>query len=165
MNEPDLLAHEEASRLGFSLALMWGSEIVEHRTNECTINDVSQIQLYWSRTQTDGNRIKGELLLKELADKPVLNVVDMQYLQRNGHLIPTMTGQDDPRGGSAMLYPHHVIPFWGTIFRWKNSGDLFVLCLVPDFAIRTEVSVGHEVTRSLSDSFGFESPAAMRRAI
>lgn len=74
--------------------------------------DAKQVDLYLSELQKRGKVIEGHKLLKELANKPMLNACVLDYLLKNPDLIP------ESWKGKATF-------FFGTIYR-NSYGSLFV---------------------------------------
>lgn len=89
--------------------------VESHQKSGQFVFDPSKIDLYLSKKQKIGKVIKGDELLKELANKPVLNANVLDYLLAHPELIP------ESWKGKAVF-------FWGTIYR-GSFGFLFVRCL------------------------------------
>jgi len=73
--------------------------------------NAANVALYLDKGQENGGWIEGNKLLKELANKPVLNANVLDYLFAHPHLIPEE-------------WKDKIVFFWGTIYR--QHGDLCV---------------------------------------
>ncbi len=92
-------------------------KIEEHKPGGQLIWDRTNLRLYLSENQHDGQYVRGDRLRKELADKPVLNANVLDYLLDHPHLIP------EEWKNKVEDEPLHIF-FWGTIYRYAN--DIFV---------------------------------------
>ncbi|MBI2475565.1 hypothetical protein HYV69_04055 [Candidatus Uhrbacteria bacterium] len=102
--------------------------------------DPSNLRLYFSPNQLDGNAVVGNNLRADLEDSkvPVLNACVLDHLLAHPELIPK-DWKVDENGNTRQIY------FWGTIYR-RLDGSLFVRCLYwHDGAWRWRCSwLGHE---------------------
>ncbi len=89
-----------------------GWTIEEHKKGGVFKFNPKAISLYLNKKQAKGDRIEGNELRKELADKPVLNANILDYLSAHPELIP-----EEWKG--------KYVFFWGTIYRDSN-GNLYV---------------------------------------
>ncbi len=90
-----------------------GDEVVEHRAAGKLKWDGDEFGLYRSLWQRDRNTIPAAELREELRGQPVLNANVLDYLLKHRHLIP-----EELKG----LY----VFFWGTIYRDRITGQLYV---------------------------------------
>ncbi|EKD56250.1 MAG: hypothetical protein ACD_58C00247G0001 [uncultured bacterium] len=91
-----------------------GWSVKDHKKGGFFKFDPAKISLYLSKKQNKGS-VGGRDLLKDLADKLVINANVLDYLLAHPELIP-----EEWKG--------KFVFFWGTIYR-DSDGDLHVRCL------------------------------------
>jgi hypothetical protein len=113
-----------------------GCTIMEHNKGE-QLEWPIKVELYLSENQRQGRFIVGHELRKELAGKPVLNAVVLDFLLEHPEFIP-------------YEWQNKTVLFWGTIYRNQNY-RLFVRGLYGD----------NETTVWLYRGLKADSPAAL----
>lgn len=89
-----------------------GWKVEEHQKGGTFKWNATQVELYLTGGQKNGNVVEGNKLRKELAGKPVLNANVLDYLLARPHLIP-----EEWKG--------KYVFFWGTVYR-DSDGSLCV---------------------------------------
>ncbi len=83
------------------------------------------MEFYLSDGQKNGKSIVGNKLRKELANKPVMNANELDFLLANPDLIP----EDWKKDATGKIRDTF---FWGTVYRQRYDGRLFVRYLYWD---------------------------------